>query len=411
MTAGFVMALPWIALSWYSKSFAHVTRPDSTSTGDPVGTPGAFLDGVAHRASTLSAATMLMIGCGQIIQLRQHNGGTLDITLPEATARSFSTVFVRICAIGMPVYASLKVGGFLVALVLLLASASGLPAVVENNGPGSPVQARFGQKKLTISIAVTVMVLGLLGLNTPWDQHPFLGYVALFISVFTVRPPLLGQFGSASADLGLTSTEIPSIGSRDKKPSASLSVNSGDAVLSVISGALLAFASFFFPRTHSFGALELIFLLAVPSAFAASSVYLHPTCIRSPRKFGLAVGTGVSAVLCAPPPRDGVFIAYVARGILASVSFLAARFDDRHLRLTAHSHSHHHSHSATGSSRMTKLVLHYSEPYPLLYSILQESDSRRIFYFMRCVTIVRQGPVLLIAFASVSPAVVENNCS
>jgi hypothetical protein len=31
------------------------------------------------------------------------------------------------------------------------------------------------------------------------------------------------------------------------------------------------------------------------------------------------------------------------------------------------------------------MVLPYTESWPLLHSIMKEKDSRRIFYFMRCV--------------------------
>lgn len=381
------MALPWIALSWYSKGFAQFSPPESSDTVEPVETPAVRLDGISQRTCALAGATMFLIGCGQIMHLRLLNEGA-NIVLPDLTAKSSSAAFTQVCAIGLPVYAALKLGGFLVAFVLLLASASGLPTAVETSGLSNAARERLGQKKLTVSIVMSAMVLGFLGLNTPWDQKPLMGYVALLASVFLVRPPFFDQLGSASGVRGFTSTEIPSVGSMNQKPSKSVSqsVNSGHAMLSVLSGLLLGFATFVLSRHLSFSALEVACILVISSALAASFLSLNPASIRSPRKFGLALGAGAAAMLCAPPPRDGVFIAYVARGILASVSFVTARFDDRHLRLTAHSHNHHHSHTAASSSKMTKLVLHYSEPYPLLYSILQESDSRRIFYFMRCVT-------------------------
>lgn len=385
------MALPWIALSWYSKSFTHSISLDPADT---VNSPEIVsLGGAARKACPLTAATMLMIGCCQMIQLRQRAGSTTNITFSNPTVKDASAAFVRACAVGLPVYAALKVGGFLVAFVLLLAFASGLPTLIENTALSKAAQERFGQKKLTIALLVAVVSLGFLGINTPWDEAPFMGYVALLVSVFIVRPPFVGQFGSASAGLGFTAPE-ESASSLGQKPSGSglPPADSNGAILSIISGVLLAFVSFVFSGPFSFAALEVVFPPVISALLAASFVYLHPTSIRSPRKFGLVLGTGAAAVLCSPPPRDGVFIAYVARCMLAGISFAVARFDDRHLRLTAHSHTHHHhSHSPAGTSKLTKLVLHYSEPYPLLYSILQESDSRRIFYFMRCVVSIRQN--------------------
>lgn len=59
-----------------------------------------------------------------------------------------------------------------------------------------------------------------------------------------------------------------------------------------------------------------------------------------------------------------------------------------------HGHAHHdhvtHSHShgaAEKRSMFTRALLSYTEGWMLLHSILKEKDSRRIFYFMRCVPI------------------------
>lgn len=52
-----------------------------------------------------------------------------------------------------------------------------------------------------------------------------------------------------------------------------------------------------------------------------------------------------------------------------------------------HDHaSHGHPHGTTEKrSRFTRTLLPYTERWTLLYSILKEKDSRRIFYFMACV--------------------------
>ena len=334
------MALPWIALSWYS---AYARSPDgATSAG--------VLPGITARACIVTAATMLMIGGCQIMQLRQ-NGKAPD-TLPEVTLQNAATSFIRACAVGLPIYAALKVGGFLVAFVILLASAAGAPAVVDSGAE------RFGQRKLTITVLGAAIVLGYFGFNTAYQQ-PLLGYVGLLVTAFVVRPSFAGP-GEASAS-GIVGT---------------------DASLNIITGILVLFPAIFLSESLGLSGFDLISLLAIASILAAPLVYLDLSSIRSPGKFGLAVGTAASALFSAPPPPDGMFIAYIARSILAGLSFLTARFEDRHLRLNAHTDAHTH-HAHTGSSRVTKIVLKYSEPYPLLHSILQASDSRRIFYFMR----------------------------
>ncbi|RJE26732.1 zinc transporter [Aspergillus sclerotialis] len=362
--AGFLMTLPWIALSWYANTHAQSTPLDSTDSARTE--ISVRFDGILERTGIVTAGAMVLIGCAQTVFL--HGGDPSTFAWPKLNAKSARMIFLQICAIGLPVYAAFKVGGFLVAFILLLALASGMPTIVQKASPIKASQDRLGQKKFTITLIATAIGLGFLGINTPSDRRPFLGYVALFISVFLLRPPFfgLGQPGAISVGLGLTSTEIPSAGP-------------GDGVLNIISGIFLTFITLIFSKDFSFTALDFIYLSIVAGLIAAPLLYLRPTSMRSPRKFGLAIGAAAAALLCAPPSRDGVFIAYVGRSILAGMSFVTARFDDRHLRLTTNSH-HHHVHS--DASRITKLIIHYSEPYPLLYSILQESDSRRIFYFM-----------------------------
>ena len=53
-----------------------------------------------------------------------------------------------------------------------------------------------------------------------------------------------------------------------------------------------------------------------------------------------------------------------------------------------HDHGHHHQHSSPSlepRSKFTTFILPYTRRWPLLYTIMAEKDSRRIFYFMRYV--------------------------
>ena len=49
-------------------------------------------------------------------------------------------------------------------------------------------------------------------------------------------------------------------------------------------------------------------------------------------------------------------------------------------QLTPHKHSHHHNHHH--QSELTKIMLSWTEDWPLLHSILMQKETRRIFYFM-----------------------------
>ena len=50
-----------------------------------------------------------------------------------------------------------------------------------------------------------------------------------------------------------------------------------------------------------------------------------------------------------------------------------------------HKHGQSHAHKHQSRSIFTSMLLPMVQKYPLLHNILAEKDSRRIFYFMRCV--------------------------
>ena len=54
-----------------------------------------------------------------------------------------------------------------------------------------------------------------------------------------------------------------------------------------------------------------------------------------------------------------------------------------------HGHHHHHSTSVEPRSKFTAFVLPYTRKWPLLYTIMADKDSRRIFYFMRYMLPIR----------------------
>jgi zinc transporter 5/7 len=289
------------------------------------------------------------------------------------------------CSIGLPIYASLKVGGFLVAFALLLSTASGVPNLVQAELRGSSSE-KYSQKVLTIALLASVMILSFFGLNQPWDSAPFMGYLALLTSVFVISPPFPSlRHQGPIPEPGLVAESISKAKSAGNR---SAIVVTTDAPLALVSGVFLLFLGIIVSRGLPFQLSELLYILVPAVLLAISLMVSFPTGLRSPDKHGLAVCTGAAAILCSPHVRDEILPVYAARCILAVVSFFASRMDDSHLRLDAHSRNHTHNHAASHShvsestTRITKWVIRRSEPYPLLYSIVKEKDSRSIFYFM-----------------------------
>ena len=303
--------------------------------------------GTTGKASMVTAVTMIILGCGQLV-LRASNTGALKLDVVTGGA-----AVKQLCSIALPVYAALQVGSFLVAMVLPLALASGMPTIPTSGS----AHGRLSQKKFTAVFILGAVTLCFTGFNTTWNRNPVLGYVCLLLSVFAIHSPFLGQ----------------ALGS-DKKLAPNAVAN---PVATVMIGVVLAVGTTIFSTALSFGAVDLGYLLAAAGSMALCFTYLAPVDMHSSRKLGLCVATGSAALLCSPPPQSELYLVYISRAILSAAAVFAATLDNR----TAH-HAHTHDHSPAQASRWTKFILRQSEPYPLLYSILKESDSRRIFYFM-----------------------------
>ena len=330
-----------------------------------------------------------MVGCGQIVRKNYSQGGSINTTIkwPEASVKTAQLALQQVLSVGLPIYAALKVGGFLVAFALLLATASGLPNVIVTASQSGPSE-RYIKKVFTIALLVTAVFLSFLGMNQPWGSSPFMGYAALLTSVFVIPPrfPTVRRQGPIP-EPGLVAQSVAQQSKTSNAGQSSVIITT-DAPLALITGACLVGLTLIASRGLPLSTQEVIYLFPVAISFAASLVIWLPSGLRSGDKVGLAVSTATATLLCSPHIKDDFVFIYAARGLLAAASFFAARTDDSQLRLDAHTHTHahdHHGHSSHGSTeatRITKWLLHRSEEYPLLHSILKEKDSRSIFYFM-----------------------------
>ncbi|KXG53311.1 Cation efflux protein [Penicillium griseofulvum] len=379
LTSALIM-LPWVALSWYQRQYAQSQK--LSGEGIPGTIANIPVGQVGQKTCFLTAITLVLFGCGQILRINHYKAGSSSLSsvnLPKLNAKSVQASLSQIVSVALPIFAAIKIGGFLVAFALLLATASGIPAVI-NGAPRT--QEKYSRKILSIALLVVVIMSSFFGLNHPWDVSPFIGYAALLGSVFVTPPP----FPSLRHNGPIPEPGIVAAQSKSSHPSNSSVVITTDAPLAIIGGASLALLTILFNRGFIFSISDLMYLLIPTGIFAISLMISLPPSLRSPQKAGLAICAGAAAVLCAPHAQDDLLMVYATRGILATASFFASRRDDIHLHLDTHAHNHthghSHSHTASGSSRISKWLLRKSEPYALLHSILKEKDSRSIFYFM-----------------------------
>lgn len=374
IVAGLIIALPWITLSWFYEHYAQWTRPEPTSTSS-VGN----LDRVISRTFGLTAATLIVYGGWALARLNLRGEGEHALKKLKLDPSTGTEALSQICSIALPIYATLQVGGFLVAFALAVAVGSGLPTVFRDHAAPSDDKGRRSFKKLTAALVPTVVVLSFFGMNSLWNRTPFFGYIALLASAFIIRPPFPSAPSPAPEKGNGLGISIPGHLNGSAQSLSHPAQSSLDPAMATLSGLVLGCLTLLSTRTFSFGASDIVYLSAVAGTMATCITYLDLTHVYSPSKIGVAIATGGAALLCSPPAQDDIYIVYIIRALLATTSFFAARFDDKRSR--SNDHTHHH-HSASESSSATKLILRYSEPYPLLYSILKERDSRRIFYFM-----------------------------
>lgn len=353
-----------------------------------------------QKACLLTAITLLLFGCGQMLRMNHRQGSSISrspVKLPPLNLRSVQTAVLQAFSIGLPTYAALKIGGFIVAFALLLATASGVPSLMDATPAVAPKE-KYSRKTLTISLIGGSTLLSYFGMNQPWDSSPLLGYMTLLLSAFALAPPFPAiRWREPITESGLVAESL------SKQTQAADAIQSSvivtmDASLALFSGGSLALLYLIISRASPFSTAELLYVITFSGLFALSLTVSVPSGLRSPDKVGLAASLGAAALLCSPHAQDEYLLVYAGRGILAAASFFASRMDDSQLRIDARSHnhsrSHHgHSHSSTETSAFTKWLIHQSEAYSLLNSILKEKDSRSIFYFMWWVaTLLRSAP-------------------
>lgn len=346
---------------------------------------------------------------------------TGSIQAEVMTIAGVRKILARSFSIGLPFYATLKIGGVQTGLVLLTA------LVTDLMGSGNKLNlaSTGGLKRLLKSrwwtmVAIFLQAIcSLVILNSGKGLIEKLsGLVALSLCVLVLPPPFPAHSSkkdhmtspaepppSSGTSILTTLKEIPTTSSAivsDPKVS-SLTLSPNDIDLTLAAGTLtglLTIISYVFSSIPSAGAIPMNLVgwgcFAIITA-ALSLTMAQPQSLRQSRGIGLLIGSFISCsslnILGLTPLTTSAY--------QAALIFLcfAATIKDTHLShsSTHHTHGHNHGHSHhehtekhmghhDEPSRFSKFVLRSSQEWPLLHSILVEKDSRRIFYFMMYLT-------------------------
>lgn len=396
ISTGILTAIPWSALSWYMRQYTTPTShkvwrmlKGAAAKQKFINTysPETSVDTVWWRTLVLASVTLLSIGAVALLRRQRAgqslpNGSSLQLSVNSARKG-----FLRILSLVLPIYASMVVGGTIVALALSLTYAAGVPTVFQLQSKDGKVPERLGNKKASLFVLSLFLVLHVLGYDFPIDTQPFRGYIALIISIFILRPPFATPRDSIPAVQKPEIDSVPRIldgfvALANQQASALLSsplvASFEDIQLSLASGGLLGVlcivTSPFSMAKTSFGLSDLLITLLVAIVFAFSFTLSSPAGLRSRQKVGFIATALVVIFTSAARHEETSRIAHFSWSILATLCYFAAFFDDpKPGEIIA---------AKTEISSLTKFLLRHGESWPILHSILSKEDSRKIFYFM-----------------------------
>lgn len=320
----------------------------------------------------------------------------------------------RFLSIGLPFYATSKLGAARVALVMLIGLASNIMAIEDEAVDLTRAKTwrlLFGHRRWTVGSVVLQLVCDLSGLtNSSALTNISLGYLAVGLSLFVVPPPFPSTrpkvsliTSSVPTSEASTSTALPTPWEAPPQlqndtanvPRISPLISSPEDVeLTLWGGTVLGLFSigvFFFLGPSGGYVLPAQFgcSIVASSAAALTLTTADPRSLRSNKGIGLVLGSLLSSIALAKLGID-LWSTFVYQSIFISISFAATIYDTPTASsFSSHSnHQHHHDETKSHTTERVKMskfsdfVLRNSPNWQLLHSILVEKDSRRIFYFM-----------------------------
>ena len=426
LLSSILVPLPYVIAS---RAFTTLAGPRASLDGVPVIGLTAPRFPALLEISTLTSLTLILVG------LRGKIGNT-STTVLDKRKKSLTgmeevhkiqwidmarRVAARFLTVGLPFYATSKLGGARVALVMLTALATNIMTIEEESADLVRAKGRsrlLTQRPWTLVAILPQLVSDLTGYtNSSATVEVLLGYISLGTTIFvlppcfsSLRPKTSVVTGTAPASESRTSTvlatpwEIPP--QLEEKTSRTLSVSPmicspEDVNLTFYSGIVLLVLSILLLVSSGISAgtaspNQLAWSLLSTFAMAFTLITADPKSLRGNKKIGLLFGSFMSSfsltILCS---EAWSLLAY--QSVFIGISFAATKLDTHTAfsvlpRSDHHDNVHHHHQQQSTKlnipehaqmSRFSEFVIQHIPHWPLLHSILAEKDSRRIFYFMR----------------------------
>ncbi len=380
--------------------------------------------GLSH-AFALTSGTLLAVGLvGRIhasYSSLDRRKGTLGVAgdterkpMKMLSTQNTKRVVARMLGVGLPIYASLQIGGERSGLAILIAGVGGLfsPSVARKDLTRLDGWKRLiTARKWTLMTLIVGFICDVLGFTSREGSTAVaLGYVALALSFFALPPPFsqtatkiadinASRPTSASSTSAVPATPWEHTLSATVTPSSlaqhsSLISTLQDTNLTLVAGVLCFIVALSTMMISPSGITPggslhwACFALAIAGG-ASSLVFAQPAALNRNPKFSYLIGSALSLFICNVFSSSWTLCAFQA--MLVGISYIGVQIDRSSNNLPGstkhnhhqHVHDQHPSRRERNPSKLTAALLNLSQRWPLLHSILAEKDSRRIFYFMR----------------------------
>lgn len=415
-----LVPLPYVLASL---AFTSLVTPRVSPGGLPLSTFTAPEVPVLLETSTLTSLTLILVGVrGKL--------GTMSATALDKRRKSLAgmeevqrtpwiqmarRIAARFLTVGLPFYATSKLGGARVALVMLLALASNIMTIEEETTDLTQAKGwrrLLTQRRWTLVSILLQVVSDLTGFtNSSAAVETVLGYITLGTSVFVLPPCFMSSrprvsvvTSTAPASESKTSAVLatpweipPQLEDKSSKvPTISPMICSPEDVeLTFYSGVGLAMLStivFIFsgPSAGTASKYQLAWSLLSTFATALALTTADPRSLRGNKKLGLVLGSLLSSLVLTMLCSEAWSL-LACQSIFIGISFAAMKFDTHTaFSISARSDHDQRQHQPTRlnipehaqMSKFSEFVIQRIPHWPLLHSILGEKDSRRIFYFM-----------------------------
>lgn len=306
----------------------------------------------------------------------------------------------RIAAVGLPIWTACELGGSRLAVLLLVLAASGLMPV--NYAPGERSTSRNWEKPGTSRKAIpawlclslfssayfagalrqvvgsSALLIWLLAAKSPYQ-------VSMHSPDSAISPPPSAK--STSAVLALPTEQTPETTRIDLWKASPLIRTAHDTHLTLLSGVLLATVTVVLAALtcgRNFSVVSATKFLSCALLIDLSILFCQPFRLQTKGKFGCLLGIVVSMSVSVVSRQS--WLSMSIESVLSLLGYFAAQYDDgvfRHAKPSVHKHMHaHKSHLPEKPNVLTKFLMREFRTWPLLHEILQDGNSRRIFYFM-----------------------------